>query len=197
MAAMTTTWFTGFCPLGDQCGKANQAIAVCQSLDEVKDRIKWHLEHCTHHKETPEAAEQLVEGALIKEEEVPDGDADGSDGQVRTAKDNGKGKDWRWRGSKDKSKRHDRSGWSSWGQGDSHGSNYRSNPYQLANVRPQPQPQPQQDVQLALQCITRCEGAARTAARMARSAALAFDEESAIMMAAMAKLQATITPSHD
>ena len=80
---------------------------------------------------------------------------------------------------------------SSWST--SAGSNWRSEPYTLAiAARPQTFSAMQAPLAESIEALARSEASARAAARVARQAAVAFDDEAAILSSTLKKLQACV-----
>ena len=165
-------WFAGFCPDGDTCSKKQKRLCLCETVEEVHEKVAWHLQCSTYHSLNEHDAKVLAATCHI-EEQVYEQDAEDHCGKAGAKDGKGKGKAAP-KGGK---------GWQY------HSSSSRAAPYEI-QLRPQPVVHPHMaEVSAAVAAIGRCEAAARTASRMARSAALAFDEESAIMAAAVTKLQ--------
>ena len=156
--------------MGDQCSKGGKRLCCCSTVEQTRSKISWHLQSSSYHSGISQVdADSMAENAPIEEElyEETNDDSHSAQGKAK-AVDKGKGG-------------------KGWGKSSGNNNEYRSQPYQIAS---QP-PAAQSTSELAgvIAAISRCESAARTAARMARSAALAFEEESCTMTACLQKLQ--------
>lgn len=170
------TKFVAFCPLGDTCAKKGRRLGAYDSFDQAREQVVWHLKMSSYHGLSDADADAASYGECIVEEQWPNEAAEHAEQD-----DRGKG---------NKTRDYSRKG---------KGKGYQS-------ARPAPyhcERQPQQrssemEVLVAVPsakgltevvaAIARSEAAARTAARMARAAAQAFDEEAAVMQVAMMKL---------
>jgi len=190
-------WYAGFCPEGDLCSKKGRRVCLCESIPEVHEKIAWHLHSSTYHNHALEDAQNLASTCEILEE-VYDGNDMSSDGTNFDSKGKGKQKSYDAKGSEgNQGPRSDFKGKASDGKGGKgydrgwlagpRSSTSRAAPYEMVARAPPIIQQP--EVHAALAAISRCEAAARTAARMARAAALAFEEEGSIMTSAIGKLQ--------
>ena len=163
-----TVWYAGFCPMGDECSKGGKRICCCSTLEQTRSKISWHLQSSSYHSGiSQEDADSMAGNAPIEEEIYEDTNDDRHSAQ-------GKGK------AADRGK-----GGKGWGKSSGNNNDYRAQPYQIVS----PPPAAQSEHAGVIAAISRCESAARTAARMARSAALAFEEESSTMTSALQKLQ--------
>lgn len=178
-------FFVCFCPLGSDCKKGNKRLGKHKLEDEARQQIHHHLVHSTFHSLTDADAAELAEKAEIIEEDWDDAAAAPA-GSV----DTGKGGSGSGKGD---GKHHASS--SSWWEGDwkqqSWSSSDRPGPYQVAV------PKFATDRGIGATCLSsmaRAEAAARTAARMARAAATAFEQEADVLNMEMQKVKAAMQP---
>lgn len=168
--------YVSFCPMGGECGKNGRRLGSHLTLEEAKEKVVWHLMNSANHDGMSTGdAELLADGVEYLEEQSFD--------EPEPAKGKGKGK------GKGKHKDIDDTWHSS-------SSSWRSSPYGRGQDQSQiviasrPQLNPFGDaVAEATRSLARSEASARAAARVARGAALAFDEEAAILSATLKKLQ--------
>ena len=164
--------FVSFCPCGSECSKGGRRLGAHNSREEAVNKAVWHLTQSSHHSMDEASARDLAELAEYEEEEHEE--------SAEAAKGKAKGKNQSWG--------------SSWGGS----SSWRTGPYnwepqqQQQVVAVQPAPVPQDFLGSVMKCLCRSESAARTAARVARSAALAFDEEAGVMQMSIRTLQDVI-----
>ena len=175
-------FFVCFCPLGNDCKKGNKRLGKHKLEDEARQQIQHHLVHSTFHSMTDADAAELAEKAELTEEDWADTDfVDTGKGGSGSGKGDGKG-DGKQRAS-------------SWWEGDwkqhSWSSSDRPGPYQVAV------PKFAADHGIGATCLSsmaRAEAAARTAARMARAAATAFEQEADVLNMEMQKVKAAMQP---
>lgn len=180
------------CPLGELCGKNYTRLGKHATIEEARAKVVHHLLFSTKHDAIPkEEAEALADAHDYLSEEWEEEEAKGrgkdeSKGQGKSRKPTEK-PDWQ------------QSSWNSPGwrsnQWDSQSRGQSSQ--QLATIQ-QPQlaarniqsSQPlSEEFFECLQSLTRSEASARAAARVARAAAIAFEDEAAVMAASLKKLR--------
>jgi hypothetical protein len=177
------TKFVSYCPLGHVCGKGYRRLGSHMSEEEAREKVKWHLTSSANHGDIlEEEAQQRANDMELETEEV-----DVPDEAARPAgKEASKGSGWgKGHGG---GKRHGKGKWN-WDQADSS----RFEPYQVA-LPPRPQPTIDLTAPIAecIEALTRSESSARAASRVARQAAVAFDDEASILHMTLEKLQACV-----
>ena len=215
---MQTRWVC-FCPFGDVCGKQSSRLGSFLTVELAQAKIRTHLSMSPKHYMNASAADEAAMAADLKPEEWPVQGIDAADEAVEETPDwkkAGKGGGWGqgWQGggaAPGWRKGGSGGGWQ--GGGEHAGGRYE--PYgkgggqlskialsQVADVVKNAMAQPPQGGgsscstmvtsggnQNILRSITKCEAAARTAARMARAAANAFEDEAVEFREALGRLQ--------
>ena len=159
-----------FCPMGTECKWGNKRLGKFASEQEARDKVKWHLQMSEYHNCDEDTATSVAASAeLTLEEEWPS--------------------------------------WSSWskGKGSSKGGGKSGTakawygPYSSSDQQPQQQLVVSSpavpcviDAPAALTSMVRCESAARTAARMSRTAAQGFEAEADNIAMEIARLKAAM-----
>ena len=190
-------WYAAFCPAGDECSKKGKRLCCCKTVEEAKAKVSWHLQTSSYHDMQKDLADSLAEDAPLEEVEYDDEPPKDKKDIPRGGMKGGKGS--KNKGKQPQQQQHGqdwcRADWHS-GEWSTSSSSNRPGPYDVAVAPVQPHAAiGRGEVLEVLASIGRAEAASRTAARMARSAALAFEEENSIMTAAMAKIQKLI--QHD
>jgi len=183
-------YYVAFCPFSDDCGIGGKPLGSFRSEAEARGEVKWHLQQCTAH-DVPEADAELASRiAALEEEEYEEKEQASSSGKGQDqAISSGKGKEQASSSGKGKQQA------SSSGKGQVQAISSGKGKQQRWNWQPQnwwrSEPYAQTSTQLVArsssttiesrmrleQQAIRCEAAARQAARLARSAAIAFEEE--------------------
>ena len=175
-----TSMFVCFCPLGEACGWGGRRLGKYQTEEAARSRIEWHLTSSTKHEiDEGQAKELAAEADLLREDgwepDINEWEAKPSTAEAKhnnTTKGKSTGKGWQ----KDKSTG---KGWQ------------RDGPYTGREVVVAiPSSSSMSQGHSALTAMVRCEAAARTAARMSRSAASGFDAEGDVLANEIAKLKA-------
>ena len=170
--------FVCFCPLGEVCAWGGRRLGKFQTEDAARARIVWHLTSSSKHEIDEGQAKELAgEAELLSEEgwekDSSEWEAKPSNTEAKhssTAKAKSTGKGW-WQKDKPTGK-----GWQ------------REGPY--TSVVATPSSSSMSTGHSALTAMVRCEAAARTAARMSRSAATGFDAEADVLANEIVKLKA-------
>ena len=179
-----TSMFVCFCPLGEACGWGGRRLGKYQTEEAARSRIEWHLTSSSKHEIDEGQAKELAgEADLLREEgweqdsnewEAKPSTAEAKHNNTTKGKSMGKG----WQRDKSTGK-----GWQ------------REAPYTVPYavremVVASPSSSSMSQGHSALTAMVRCEAAARTAARMSRSAASGFDAEGDVLANEIAKLKA-------
>jgi len=202
------TFFVSHCPLGEICGKNWSRLGKHTSLEEAKARVKHHLMNSSKHIGIPEGeADSLADQVEYEMEEweataetPTEAKGSGKKGQGQEQRRGGSGSGKGWRGGWDHDNRSGSDNWSgpdNWkGHANWSGADNRSSPYGQSSARgsqdiavPTRMLQPIPEFGDCIEALTRSEASARTAARVARSAALAFEDEASILHSTLLKLQ--------
>lgn len=179
--------FVAFCPLGDKCGKHGKRLGAFETKDEAINKVVHHLTHSANHDFIEHAeAFDLATNLEYPEEEAWE---EPPEQQDKNTTKKGGGKGIKKGGKQEKGGQ----GWS-WGseQWDAAASSgWRSGPYpaSTAMVAATKPGHNMHALGESIAALTRAEASARTASRVARAAALAFEEEAAIMSTVLKKLQ--------
>ena len=194
MTGLMEVRYISFCPFGDVCKKGCARLGSDKSEEDCRWRICNHL-HTSQYHNMPQAdahRESLIASVETEEVELPPEGGDAGKGKGKDAK--GQGKDAKgdrpapYNQPKGKGKGKSQGWWQSdeaWSSAgtdwhdawraapaESSSSGGSSAALQLVATKPDNK---------TLQSLAKCEAAMRTAARMARSAALAFEEEAAVL----------------
>jgi hypothetical protein len=189
-------YFISFCPLPDGCRKKGGRLGRDLLAHDARWRIANHLVSSPYHSMATAEADEVAASANLEteewEEDAPQGDDGAEEPNIGKGSKDGL-KDLRggpYKGGSNKGK--------SWGKGKSwQGSSWSHDAGYNQGHNQQPQQQPQQQLSTiqpnvnknkAGQCIARCEAAMRNAARLARAAAVAFEEEAALLQSELRKL---------
>jgi len=193
---MTTIHFVSFCPLGDRCRKGGGRLGFDLDVESARWRIANHLVSSQYHNmsQVDADAEAAAATSSIVQEEVPMDTGketakpafrgDDRNSFDNSSKGHGRGKGW----AKQDGKIQTREDWhSNWRRSEPYTDNrqytnngrYKDNMV-VANKTPD-----------LVATIARCEAAARTAARMARAAASAFEEEAYLLRHELEKLSSS------
>ena len=168
MAAMATQYWCS-CPHGDECKKRGQRLGSFTTSDAAREKVRVHLMQSSYHYMSEADALLESESAVINEEEVEAQNAENDWVHKEQGKGKGKGQSW-WK--KD-----------TWHE--------RPAPYAKAAAEPSAPSAavviraPPVNLATILSATSRAEAAARTAGRMARAAANAFEEEAHVLREAM------------
>lgn len=168
MAAGTCTYYVAFCPLGEQCSWKGKRLGRFLNDHEAREKIKWHLWTSSNHEHDEAEAGMAAEVAEVvtEEDEEPQAKGKGKACKSYKAKPN------KYEPYKTEAYQH-------WDKTE------KTEPYAIvATQKPMPGA-----VGESIAALTRAEASARTASRVARAAALAFEEEAAIMATVVKKLQ--------
>ena len=171
MAAETCTYFVAFCPLGEQCSWKGKRLGRFLSDSDAREKIKWHLWASSNHEHDEAEAAMAAETAdvMTEEDEEPQAKGKGKAAKSSKAKVN---KYEPYKVDKTEAYQY-------WDKTEKTGS------YAIvAATNPVPG-----TIGESIAALTRAEASARTASRVARAAALAFEEEAAIMATVVKKLQ--------
>ena len=157
------TFCVCFCPLGDECGRGGKRLGKAIEESDARDKIKAHLRDSSHHygKHSEDDIEMLANAADLMPEEGWDeekGKCKSKRSEPYGGKGKGKGK------------------WAEWQSWESAPASSSSSA--LARVQIRLADKKKEDLMAA---VARCEAAARQAGRMARSAAVAFESEAAVL----------------
>lgn len=177
--------YVAFCPLGEKCGRHGKRLGAFPSKEEAIAKAVHHLLNSINHdKMDTDEAEALAGNAEYPEEEWEEEPQNqkGKDGKGKGSKSIGKGKGWQsansWEASPEWDGRHWRGGPYSTGPAS-------TSSQQLALAVSSDLPSDFADM---VQALTRAESSARTASKVARAAALAFDDEATIMASMLSKI---------
>ncbi len=193
MAAKMETWYVPFCPLADACNKGGRRLESFASEAEAREKVAWHLVNSTYHDMPQGEADEQAACCQVDQEEyeakIPE--ATGGKGQQHSGK-GGKGQQW----GGGRSEPYDR--WSGRGQQQQQGSKLSNQALaQVAEVVSKVMTSSSSSAgQLVVQrpnavlaAMTKAEASARTAGRMARMAAGAFEEEASVLRDAIEEYQ--------
>ena len=180
--------YVSFCPFGDKCKKGGARLGADDTEDGARWRISNHLQHSPYHNLSADEGDSAAADAQVEVEERDEAEMGNMKG--KGSADGGKG----YEGGKghESGKGHEGGKGHEWGKG------WRYDPYEgkgkakgkakgyeVVVAAPPPQPvQPR-----FIQSIVRCEAAMRNAARLARGAALAFEEEATTLSSELSRLQ--------
>ncbi len=172
-----------FCSRAADCKKGGKRLGTFKSEEDCRWALANHLAASSYHTVSQAEADAEAADAIVQTEDWDDADFEPAD---QGAKGKGKGK------SKDAGHRRSVEPYPSKGKGKGKkgeiemwgASSSASSSWQVQTWSQQPS---DQDTKLKeiLQAVARSEAAARTAARMARGAATAFESESAVLREAM------------
>ena len=179
--------YVAFCPLGDKCGRHGRRLGAFPSKEEAIAKTVHHLLNSINHdKMDTDEADALAGNSEYPEEEWEEEPQKGKDGKGKGSKSIGKGKGW-----------HPANNWEASGAWDS--GSWRSGPYSTGHASSSSQqlalavsPGLPSDFADLVQALTRAESSARTASKVARAAALAFDDEATIMASMLGKIKAQL-----
>jgi hypothetical protein len=172
LMAMTTTYYVCFCPCSEACKKGGTRLGSFKTEDEARQKIVHHLTHSSHHNMDEQDANGFASESKLEEEQHDDSKAAKGKGK---GEGKGEGSGWKrsepyaWGGSSTGNK-----SWDSWS------SSSNKNKFQVAVVGHEVD---------HIAAIVRCETSARQAAKVARAAALAFDDEAATLAQELARLR--------
>ena len=179
--------YVAFCPIGEKCGRHGKRLGSFQSRDEAMAKTVHHLlNSANHEKMDTDEAEALAGNSEYPEEEWEEEPQKGKDGKGKGSKSIGKGKGWQSANSWEAS--------SAWDSG-----SWRSGPYSTGHASSSQQlavavsPGSSSDFAELVQALARAEASARTASKVARAAALAFDDEATIMASMLKKIKDVIS----
>jgi hypothetical protein len=173
-----------FCPRAGDCRKGGKRLATAITEAEARQKIVHHLTTSSYHglSEDEAVAEAASAELLLEEyaEEPPEPKGKGKKGG---------GGGWEWR------EHAWGEGWTEGNKGKGGGKRWEPYPTPVAQqalVPAQPCVQANLDqLQTIMSAASRAESAARTAARMAKAAAAAFDEEAHVLREAVDLLRAS------
>lgn len=179
-----------FCPLGDGCKFKNARLAKFDDIDKCKLKLYNHLRWSPSHMLSEDETQSWIAIHDFVEEEADPVfttvDTGGSDGKgaatcTAVAARPKNAQHWKQQGQQ--------------GQHDGGGSSSAWKPQAWANdawtVAVQEQ-EPQNENHETLESLVRCHAAATAAAKLARSAAVAFEDEASIMQSHILKLRKTL-----
>ena len=188
-----TTWYVSYCPLADKCNRSNRRLGSDPDPDAARQRVVHHLTRSSYHLLSSDEANGFAEVADLEEEQ--------------------------WQPSSHAQSHDDAAGHTKGGKSGNHAQ--RSGPYSggaavaamskavveavQSALSSAGQAPPLLDTRMQLittgrtptmherlvTCISRAEAAARTSARMARSAATAFEEEAGHLRDCLEQLSRT------
>ena len=196
----TETWYVGFCPDADICKRYGRRLCCCRTEEEAREKIVAHLMNSSYHAWGSDRAVEAADVATLEQQEYPVEDAEvhadaggKGDGGKGGGRHSGKG------GGDRGGDRHQPYGKGGGGNGKGSKMSSAALSQVAAVVEATVTRHFQTIVPVAdesqfrrgsvMQAIAKCEAAARTAARMARSAATAFEEEAIVMARSLRTLQ--------
>lgn len=193
------TVYVAFCPLGEKCGRHGKRLGAFATRDDAISKTIHHLRNSVKHEAMDsDEAEALALAADYMEEEWDDNQV-APPTQVKP----GKGSDGWGKGGGKSSGKDWGKGWQAdgWDAGSWDKKSWREAPYPSQGQPSQGQPSQalvvhkmgaaaSSDFAEAVQALTRAEVSARTASRVARAAALAFEEEATIIAGVLKKVSA-------
>ena len=190
--------YISFCPYGTVCKKGCARLGADDSEESCRWRIQNHLHSSPYHNmDNDKATEESRLAAIdVEEVEVPES-GDEQEQHSGKGKSDGKGSRSTPYASKGKGKSHGKadhrqwnaddawwhapaSEWQDGSAGEASSSTSNASAIQLTTAaKPDGK---------TLQSLAKCEAAMRTAARMARAAALAFEEEAAVLAVEISRM---------
>ena len=182
---MAATWYVSYCPCSDVCNRGGRRLGSDPTMEAARQRVAHHLGASSYHLLSEEDANNLADTVVLEEELWVEPAAASQPAQ------HGKGHG-----------KHDGNA----GKGRGRPQHHRPEPYSLnevvastlAHMQQQQQTIHGPDVpQVRIAPVherihtimARAEAAARTSARMARAAAIAFEEEAANLRACLDMLE--------
>lgn len=193
---MPVVRFISFCPLSESCAKGHSRLGADVDEYGARWRVSNHLQNSSYHMLGKQEAEDLAATCDVLEEENED-EPPADDSKVDKG-DKGKGKqkssraepyDGSGKGGKDSKDRKQGKRWNNdagWSWSGDHDW-YSDRPQQTLQIVTTSTASSSNDSRLA-QALSRSEAAMRNAARLARAAATAFEEEAAIVQNELFKM---------